>query len=95
MMTIIIELVADATTGELFAEPTYLEDMDFERDSIAGAKLTRHKRKAKQFPSAAAALEYWRTQSKTHPIRRSDGKPNRPLTGWSITFVTLDERTPK
>jgi hypothetical protein len=36
---------------------------------------------AKRYTSKADALEDWRAQSTTHPLR-PDGKPNRPLTAF-------------
>jgi hypothetical protein len=43
---------------------------------------------ARRFPSAAAALDYWRRQSTVRPLR-ADGKPNRPLTGYRVDVVRL------
>lgn len=40
--------------------------------------------KAQRFPTRDAAMECWRAQSTLVP-RRSDGKPNRPMTAYSIT----------
>lgn len=39
---------------------------------------------ALQFASSGEALDYWRTASKSHPLR-PDGKPNRPLTGLTVS----------
>ena len=41
--------------------------------------------KAKRFPSFTAAMECWKAQSTLVP-RRPDGRPNRPLTAWSVTI---------
>jgi hypothetical protein len=38
------------------------------------------------FPSKAAALDYYFTTSKTVP-RRPDGRPNRPLTAYTIEIT--------
>lgn len=42
---------------------------------------------AQRFPDAGAALEYWRTPvtCPCHAIRE-DGKPNRPLTAYTVTI---------
>lgn len=40
--------------------------------------------KAKRFPTRDAAMECWRAQSTLVPMR-SDGKPNRPMTAYSVT----------
>jgi hypothetical protein len=44
--------------------------------------------KAKKFESFAAAAACWNAQSKVRPIR-SDGKPNKPLTAYSVTIETV------
>ena len=36
-----------------------------------------------RFVSIAEAMEYWRTVSTTVPFR-PDGKPNRPLTAYTV-----------
>lgn len=46
--------------------------------------------KALRFPSTFDALDAWRTQSSTVPLR-PDGRPNRPLSSRMIEFVTVDE----
>lgn len=39
--------------------------------------------KAMKFEDAGAAMTTWRMTSKVHPVR-ADGKPNRPLTAFSL-----------
>ena len=46
---------------------------------------TRDKARARHFESTAGAAAFWRTQSKTVPLR-TDGEPNRPLTALTVTF---------
>lgn len=54
--------------------------------------------RAMRFPDAIEAWALWKLPSTVHPIRLSDGKPNRPMTAFSITVVddteeaTLDAR---
>ena len=40
--------------------------------------------KAKRFPTFMAAMDCWKAPSTLVPMR-PDGKPNRPLTAWSVT----------
>lgn len=40
--------------------------------------------KARRFASFADAMECWQAQSTLLPTR-PDGKPNRPMTAWSVT----------
>lgn len=41
--------------------------------------------KAKRFPNFRAAMECWKAQSTLVPTR-PDGKPNRPMTAYSVTI---------
>lgn len=45
--------------------------------------------RAKKFASAAAAVEFWQTQSTVKPLRE-DGKPNCPLTAFTVEVISLD-----
>ena len=45
--------------------------------------------KAKRFPTFAAAMECWKAQSRLRPLR-PDGKPNRPMTAYSVTVQEVD-----
>jgi len=59
------------------------------RDTPCGRgdlKVTRDPAKALRFPDAAKAMEFYRRQSKTRRWR-SDGRPNRPLTAYSVEIV--------
>jgi hypothetical protein len=67
----------------------WLKACDFEaRDGRGSMEFTADQDEALTFPSVAEALTYWRTVSKTVP-RRDDGKPNRPLTAYTVTIQTL------
>lgn len=46
-------------------------------------KVTRDIGLARRFADAREVLEEWRRQSTVQPLR-SDGKPNRPLTAYTI-----------
>lgn len=63
----------------------YIEDFDFEaRRGFGKPTFTTNVDRAKRFPSFLEAMGFWTTQSKTHPVRLSDGKPNRPLTAFTV-----------
>ena len=38
-------------------------------------------------------FNYWRTPSRVHPIRLTDGKRNRPLSAHTIEMVPYPERS--
>lgn len=44
---------------------------------------------AQRFEDAAEALTFWKTVPKCRPLR-PDGKPNRPLTAFTITVQRLE-----
>jgi hypothetical protein len=44
--------------------------------------------KAKRFVDSAAAMDFWRKQSRVRP-KRPDGKPNRPLTALTVIIEPL------
>ena len=53
-------------------------------------KFSVSKDDALKFATPREALEYWRRISRTVPIR-PDGKPNRPLTAFTIELVRDDD----
>lgn len=62
----------------------YLQSCDFEACNGRGhVTFTPDPNLAMKFPDKAAALQYRNTQSKTVPLR-PDGRPNRPLTAYSL-----------
>jgi hypothetical protein len=48
--------------------------------------LTPERDDAKRYAGAAEAMEDWKRVSATHP-KRPDGKPNRPLSAFTISVV--------
>lgn len=47
-------------------------------------------KKAKKFPSFHAAMACWTAQSTKRPFR-PDGRPNKPLTAFSVTVEQVDD----
>lgn len=65
----------------------YLKSFDFEaHDGRGFGVFTANPAEAMTFESAGAAGDFWRTQSKTVPLR-PDGKPNRPLTSTTVEIA--------
>lgn len=50
---------------------------------------TLDKARALRFADLAAALAFWKQTNETHPLR-PDGKPNRPLTAFTVTFESIE-----
>jgi hypothetical protein len=70
----------------------YLKSCDFEAFGGRGyVKFTTSLHDAMTFPTKGAAWEYWRSQSRTVPLR-PDGKPNRPLTAYHVWIEELHEQ---
>lgn len=46
--------------------------------------------KARRFPGFREALEYVRAVDPTHPVRDTDGMPNRPLTSFNVNYERVD-----
>lgn len=65
----------------------YLKSFDHEaRNGFGIGKFTSDIRQAKRFANVMEAAEFWKRSPKCHPMRRSDGRPNRPLTAYTVTF---------
>lgn len=85
-----IRLIGKANEPEL-PTPHYMRELDVEAvDGFGAVLLTTDISEAQVFESAYAALECWRKQSKTRPLR-DDGQPNRPLTAYTIEIVGVVE----
>lgn len=67
----------------------YLEHFDPDASAGRGNVLWTYKvEKALKFKDISHALDFWRTPSKVMPTR-PDGKPNRPLTAFSVEIVPV------
>jgi hypothetical protein len=89
LITTVTQAASAAINGHLRCGQ-YLES--FDADAMRGRGLvawTDDPQKAKLFASFGNAHEFYRTQSKTHPLR-DDGKPNRPLTAYNVTIVQIN-----
>jgi hypothetical protein len=77
----VIQLLQLASGKPDAAEGQYVKRYDptayFGRGDLV---TTPDKDDARRFPDVAAATEFWRQSAGTRP----DGKPNRPLTAWTI-----------
>jgi hypothetical protein len=66
----------------------YLMSFDFESGNGLGfGEFTSDRSKAMRFAGLREAMEFWRTPSKTRPLR-PDGKPNRPFTATTIEIIS-------
>jgi hypothetical protein len=69
----------------------YLASFDPEAgDGWGEAVFTRDVAKALRFPDFPAAYAFLGTRPTRRPVR-PDGKPNRPLTAFTMEFVRVDD----
>src|SRR5262245_38683855 len=84
--------LTSAALRDQVIEGDYLEWSDPDaKGGLGDDRWTPDLAKAKRFASQEAAWECWRAQGKKIP-RRPDGKPNRPMTAYSVTIqeITTD-----
>jgi hypothetical protein len=83
-------LAVAAVTGEIEHGP-YLEWSDPDANKGMGAeRWTASLERAKRFATFAEAMECWKAQSSVRPFR-GDGKPNRPMTAYSVQAERIEE----
>jgi len=71
--------------------PLFIVECDFDAYDGQGAVMfSNAPGRAKHFDTFAEAFEYWRGISKVRPIR-TDGKPNRPLTAFTVEILTIED----
>jgi hypothetical protein len=86
-MSALIQIVGVASGEPSDADGGYVKHYDPSGNEGRGdLVLTRHRGQAKRYPSKAAAMDEWKRVSATHPTR-PDGKPNRPLSAFSVAIV--------
>jgi hypothetical protein len=69
----------------------YLEWSDPDANhGFGGERWTDDLAKAKKFKSFSEAMECWKAQSNVQPYR-DDGRPNRPLTAFSVMPEKISE----
>lgn len=54
------------------------------------AEWTNDVNQAMRFPSTIEAMRYWQQIPRTRPLRE-DGKPNRPLTAFSVELLAIPQ----
>lgn len=88
-------MVVEGTALEWFPVPMYLAEFDVDvPDPYYGwgaVRLTDNLDEALVFDSLQSLMATWKTQSKTMPFRPRDGKPNRPLTRYSVQPMTIEQ----
>lgn len=85
-----VALAVAAATGDIVQGP-YLQWSDPDAHNGAGDEgWTPDLSEAMRFASFMDAMDCWKAQSSVRPFR-SDGRPNRPLTAFSVQPQRIDE----
>lgn len=90
-MTVVLRIVALATGRPTLAEGQYV--LRYTPDGYQGAGelvTTRNVAEAKRYEHPIDAMRDWKRVSATHPTRL-DGKPNRPMTAFTVTTEILED----
>ena len=84
-MSIVIEILGAPLHGN-FPIPMLLVECDVDAPVGTGAVVfSNSPTRAMKFEDVVDAIKYIQRQSTVKPLR-VDGKPNKPLTAWTITF---------
>lgn len=85
---VVMKIWADAY-GKVISGPCFLKEYDADVDGYNGAiEFTDSIEDAMKFADFAAVMACWKRVSNTVPVR-PDGKPNRPLSAFSISPVDV------
>ena len=89
-MTTVIKVLGLGSV-DVYDEDLWVREYDPDgHGGMGDVVLTKDLAEARRFEDAGEAIRVYRTPSKTHPWR-SDGKPNRPLTAFTVELVTVSE----
>jgi hypothetical protein len=81
--------VADAELPTMGVNNCFVKDCDIEAFNGRGSlRWTQTRDNAKRFATLKDALTYYRQASLKKPLR-DDGRPNRPLTAFTVAFEQL------
>lgn len=90
----VIKIIGFADDRVCPFEGAYIHSVDFEADmsnfKSSLGKFTRDINKAKRFDNIGEALEFWKTIRHRDGLR-PDGKPNRPLTAFTVDIINAPE----
>ena len=77
-----IQCVGLAAGGHIDIEGHYLKRYD---PDTGQSEWTSQQEQAMRFESVGEAFAFWKQTHRKEPVR-ADGKPNRPLTAFSVTI---------
>ena len=88
----VIQILQNAAGFASEEDGAYIREFTPDTDALGRGTLTvtRRVEDALGFPSHAEAWKFWMQQSRRVP-RRPDGKPNRPLTAYTVSILRRDD----
>jgi hypothetical protein len=91
MSYVLIAIGPMGVPREHWVGPVYIKSYDPEAfDGRGDAMFTYDKEEAIKFEIKADAMKYWLQVPKSRP-KRKDGRPNRPLTAFTIEIFDFDK----
>jgi hypothetical protein len=85
-----LDAVIGMARGEKPVDLEYVKRCDVDAFNGRGyVEFTRDIKQARRFTTTEDAWKYWKRQSRVCPFR-DDGKPNRPLTAYNVTFEDVE-----
>lgn len=72
----------------------FLAELDLDAEPLGRIRWSADPAEALVWADAGAVLAAWKQQSARWPVRPWDGRPNRPLTAWTVEPVDLDKPIP-
>lgn len=91
-MQCVIRILANAAGYPCPEADHYVMNMDCEAHDGRGHLLaTKSLDAARKFATSGEALTYYQRTSRTRPVR-PDGRPNRPLTAYTIEILPVERK---
>jgi hypothetical protein len=83
-----LKIFGSALGNETEFDGKYVKTYDPDHGEHGRLTVTADLQDAMHYEDAGAALEVWKAVNRNHPTR-SDGKPNRPLTAFTVEMVNV------
>lgn len=84
----VLRIVCRADGAKSPADGLYVKSFDPNAMGRGHVALCRHPAEAVAFPDKESAVHYWEQPSTAIPVR-PDGRPNRPMTAYTVEIVPI------
>lgn len=90
-MSVVMQILGLADGRQTPFDGEFVKDYDPNGEGGTGSLVTTpEKAEALKFPDATEAMQTWKLQSDLVPLR-PDGKPNRPLTAFTVEIADAND----